>query len=233
MPLRMFFSFQGISQIIFHTTRGWISSLPSMHCGRVQLSLPALMQLVTCSVAVTQLKVDLKAKVGHMLVQVTHHFLMKTAGWFGHNFNLSQDLKLTHTMLATPLNMTLPLPQSTLIKIDTSMTLPFTTHNKYHIESCTAIAVEMEKYLVGPMPIQQFLDDFFPVKKLPHLSSSNIPWFKHGNYNTTIQDKTEINMYNHFVSFSYLITRLLKPFARTTRMGLNPTVSKWEQTSTK
>src|SRR5271156_3678430 len=32
------------------------------------------------SVAVTQLKVDLKAKVGHVLVQVTRHFLMETAG---------------------------------------------------------------------------------------------------------------------------------------------------------
>jgi len=118
----------------------------------------------------------------------------------------SQDLKSTHTMVATPLNTTLPLPQSTPIKIDSSMTLPFTTHNKYCIESCTMMAVEMEKYLVGPMPVQQFLDAFFPVKKLPHLS--NIPQFKSGNYNITIQAKSEINAYNPFVSCSYLITCL-------------------------
>jgi len=68
------------------------------------------------------------------------------------------------------------------------------------------MALEMEKYLVGPMPVQQFLNAFFPVKNLPYLS--NIPRFKRGNYNTTVQAKTEINTYDPFVSFSYLITCL-------------------------
>jgi hypothetical protein len=87
-------------------------------------------------------------------------------------------------MDATPPNTILPLPQSTLIKIDSFTTLSFTTHNKYHIESCTVMAGEMEKYLVGPMPIQLFLDTFFLVEQLPHLS--DIPLFKLNDYSTTV-----------------------------------------------
>jgi hypothetical protein len=109
-------------------------------------------------------------------------------------------------MVSTPPNSTSPLPpQSTPIKINASTTLPFTTHNKYRIETCTAMAAEIEKYLVGPMPVQQFLDDFFPVKELPHLPKIR---FKPGTYNTTIIAKSEKNAYDPFVSFSHLITCL-------------------------
>jgi len=68
------------------------------------------------------------------------------------------------------------------------------------------MAVEMERYLVGPIPIQQFLDNFLPVTELPHLS--DIPQFKHGSYNATVKAKSEVNAYDPFMSFSYLITCL-------------------------
>jgi hypothetical protein len=101
-------------------------------------------------------------------------------------------------MVATPPHTTLPLPQSTPIKVNSSTTLSFTTHNKYCIESCTAMAEEMAKYFVGPMPFQQFLDDVFPVKELPSLS--NIPRFRAGKYKTTVKAKLEANAYSPFVS---------------------------------
>ena len=104
------------------------------------------------------------------------------------------------TMATTPPNTTLPLPLSTPIRINTSTTLPFSTLNRCRIESCTAMAAEMEKYLVGPMPVQQFLDDFFPIKELPHLSNNQ---FKKGHYDATVRATSEINAYRPFVSFSY------------------------------
>jgi ABC-type glycerol-3-phosphate transport system substrate-binding protein len=42
--------------------------------------------------------------------------------------------------------------------------LPFTTNQKYQIKSYTTLAAEMQKYLVGPMPAQEFLDEFFPTQ---------------------------------------------------------------------
>ena len=67
-------------------------------------------------------------------------------------------------------------PQSTLIKIKSSTTCPFTTNQKYRIESHNTMGEEIKKYLVGPMPAQEFLDDFFPISKLPDLAT--IPQFK-------------------------------------------------------
>ena len=66
------------------------------------------------------------------------------------------------------------------------------------------MAEEMEKYLIGPMPVQQFLEDFFPANELPRRSRR--PQFKRGNYNSTVKAKLEVNAYDHFVSFSFIIT---------------------------
>jgi len=62
------------------------------------------------------------------------------------------------------------------------------------------MAAEMEKYLVGPMPVQQFLDDFFPIKELPHISNNQ---FKTGHYDATVIAPSEVMAYGPFVSFSY------------------------------
>jgi hypothetical protein len=90
------------------------------------------------------------------------------------------------------------LPQSTPVKIHTSTTLPFTTNQKYRVESCTTMAEEMRKYLVGPMPAQQFLDDFFPIDNFRGLRS--IPRFKPGCYNATVKAVNEKQAYAPFVS---------------------------------
>lgn len=98
----------------------------------------------------------------------------------------------------TPPRTNLPLPQSTPIKIGTSTTCPFTTNQKYRVESCTAMGEEMVKYLVGPMPAQQFLDEFFPVSKLPGLDT--VPCFTQGCYDNTVKSIKEKDSYKPFVS---------------------------------
>ena len=100
----------------------------------------------------------------------------------------------------TPQGKTLPLPQSTPIKVDTSTTLPFTTTQKYRVKSYTAMAEEMAKYLVGPMPAQQFLDEFFPIDDLPGLQS--VPSFARGCYRAAVMAEKETSAYKHFVSTS-------------------------------
>jgi hypothetical protein len=101
----------------------------------------------------------------------------------------------------TPPNATVPLPQSTPVKTTTSTTLPFTTNQKYRLESITAMAEEISKYLVGPMPAQQFLDDFFPSSNLSvDHDPSEVPQFMPGCYNKTVSARAEKQAYNPFVS---------------------------------
>ena len=101
-------------------------------------------------------------------------------------------------MSTTPPNPTLSLPQTTPIKVDSSTLLPFTTYNKYRIETCTAMAAEIKKYLVGPMPVQMFLDNFFPISQLPSLDK--VPNFTPGNYQDVVDAKLENGAYDPFVS---------------------------------
>jgi hypothetical protein len=100
-----------------------------------------------------------------------------------------------------PTTLPLELPQSTPIKINSATTLPFTTNQKYRIESCSTMASEMRKYLVGPMPPQQFLNDFFPLNELSCLSKkSDLPSFSPGCYHRTVIAESEKKAYNPFVS---------------------------------
>ena len=103
----------------------------------------------------------------------------------------------------TPPSTNQPLPQSTPIKIGTSTTCPFTTNQKYRVESCTAMGEEMEKYLVRPMPIQQFLDEYFPISKLPNLDA--VPLFSPGCYHDTVSTANETSSYKPFVSLCYAL----------------------------
>jgi hypothetical protein len=57
---------------------------------------------------------------------------------------------------------------------------------------------EMKNFLVGPMPAQQFLDDFFPIRELPGLDT--VPSFKPNCYNRTVAVKKETRAYAPFVS---------------------------------
>ena len=99
-----------------------------------------------------------------------------------------------------PPRSTSSLPQSTPIKADSSMTLPFTTTQKYCVESCTAMADKMKKYIVGPMPAQKFLDKFFPVNDIPLFHRALSRNFVRGCYEKTLKAAKEEDMYEPFVS---------------------------------
>ena len=108
------------------------------------------------------------------------------------------DLTPFNAITTTPPSTNQPLSQSTPVKLKSSMTCPFTTNQKYRVESCTMMGEEMEKYLVGPMPIQQFLDDFFLLSKLPGLHK--VHHFNPGCYHDTASAEKETDSYNHFMS---------------------------------
>jgi hypothetical protein len=61
----------------------------------------------------------------------------------------------------TPPHSLLTILDSTPVKIESSTTLPYTTNQKFRIQSHNTMGTEMRKYLVRPMPAEQFLDDFF------------------------------------------------------------------------
>ena len=114
---------------------------------------------------------------------------------------LQPEINASLFVPATPPPSCAALPHSTPVKIETSTTIPFTTNQKYRIDSRTVMGSEIKKYLVGPMPAQQFLDDFFPVHKLSKLKVPNkVPKFKSNCYSKTIKAKKEKNAYNPFVS---------------------------------
>jgi hypothetical protein len=71
----------------------------------------------------------------------------------------------------TPPNAPLQLSESTPIKVNHSTMLPFTTTAKYRYESCIIMADEMKKYIVGPMPMDQFSKEFLLKKDIPDYST--------------------------------------------------------------
>ena len=101
----------------------------------------------------------------------------------------------------TPRNTTCPLPQSTPLKCGTATVLPFTTNQKFRIQSCTAMAAEMKSYLLGPMPPQEFLDAFFPISSLSNLS--RIPNFTEGCYAKVLCSSFETLAYDPFVGLFF------------------------------
>lgn len=105
-----------------------------------------------------------------------------------------------------PNEMANPYVNSTPIKSDISTTLPFTTTQRYRVESCSAMADEIRKYLIGPMPSSDFLNDFFPVCELYGLG--RVPMFKPGCYDKVLIAKKEKNAYAPFVSFFFRLTLL-------------------------
>lgn len=97
----------------------------------------------------------------------------------------------------TPPTITLQVAQSTPIKGGIATIEPFTTTHKFRIESCAALADEMSKYLVGPMPARQFLDDFLPTEEIPDY---HVSMFDPGCYDSTVNAENERLAYDPFVS---------------------------------
>ena len=106
--------------------------------------------------------------------------------------------------VTTPRITTCPLPQSTPVKTGTATLLPFTTNQKFRIQSRTDMAAEIKSYLLGPMPAQAFLDSFFPKGSLPGLSA--LPAFIEGCYTCVINSQSETLTYDPFVGLFFLQT---------------------------
>ena len=128
--------------------------------------------------------------------------------------DMDVDIPANNFLVATPTTppaTTAPLVQSTPVKAGTATTFPFTTNQKFRNESYTRMGEEMKKYLIGPMPAQEFLDDFFPVKELSDLGS--IPLFKPGCYKDSVTATRETAAYSYFVScldkFTYASSQVL------------------------
>jgi len=75
--------------------------------------------------------------------------------------------------------------------------LPFTTNQKFRIQAVTAMAAEIKSFLLGPMPAQAFLDEFFPIASLEGLSE--IPKFDQGCFESVLKCQVETAAYNPFV----------------------------------
>jgi hypothetical protein len=120
----------------------------------------------------------------------------------------------------TPPNVTLQVPQSTPIKGFTATTEPFTTTQKFRIESCAAMADEMTKFILGPMPAQRFLDAFLPTEDIPGYHPFE---FHPGCYDTTVYAQSEKDAYDPFVgpstSFAFMYISRLSLFSRMRRRG--------------
>ena len=99
----------------------------------------------------------------------------------------------------TPPKHDKPFPHSTPVKATIVTTFPFTTNQKYRVESRNAMASEVKKYIVGPMPPGEFLDAFFPLSELGGLD--RVSSFTPGCYDKTVEAETETSAYAPFVSF--------------------------------
>jgi hypothetical protein len=56
---------------------------------------------------------------------------------------------------------------------------------------------EMKKYMVGPMPVEDFLDDFFPKHELLHYCEKRAP---KDPYKSVVSVQREKDSYDPFVS---------------------------------
>ncbi|KAG1866120.1 hypothetical protein F4604DRAFT_1928133 [Suillus subluteus] len=65
----------------------------------------------------------------------------------------------------TPSPAAQPLLLDTPIKRDSSTLLPFTTLARCQIDTLNAMGKEMKGHVVGPMPVEEFLDEFLPHPK--------------------------------------------------------------------
>jgi hypothetical protein len=63
---------------------------------------------------------------------------------------------------------------------------------------------EMKTYIVGPMPAQRFLDDFFPTEELPDLAT--VPSFVEDCYADAVSVAREPLSYAPFVSQIFMIS---------------------------
>jgi hypothetical protein len=102
-----------------------------------------------------------------------------------------------------------PVPplQTTPIKLGTSTLWKFTTNHKYREKEMADMGKEMKGYIVGPMPVTEFLDEFFPGIPLKNDAAQQ---YEKGCFDTVVCCTGETQAYDPFVGLFIPITRCCK-----------------------
>lgn len=93
--------------------------------------------------------------------------------------------------------------QSTPIKHGTSTLLKFTTNHRYRVKEMTDMGNEMKDYVVGPMPADEFLDEFLPLNAIN--TSRRAQVYQQGCFKPVVSCEIETAAYEPFVGFKLLI----------------------------
>lgn len=100
-------------------------------------------------------------------------------------------------------------PSSTPIKPKNQADRLFSTFTCYRHPTVNKIGKGMMGSMVGPMPVEEFLERFFPTSHIPDYSSM-ASTFKEGvSFKQTMRAKNELEMYKPFVSISSCSTYVL------------------------
>jgi hypothetical protein len=97
----------------------------------------------------------------------------------------SQNTQLTPTITDTP------------FKQGSSTKLPWTTNARCRNLTINAMGAEMKGHCIGPMPIEEFLDNFLPTSEIPNLPTLT---FRRGIFDEVIHAERELKAYEPFVS---------------------------------
>ena len=89
--------------------------------------------------------------------------------------------------------------QTTPIKHGTSTLLKFTTNHRYWLKEMTEMGNEMSDYVVGPMPVAEFLNEFLPLRSIQTAVRAQI--YTPGCFESVTTCETEPAAYEPFVSF--------------------------------
>ncbi|KAG1878998.1 hypothetical protein F4604DRAFT_1923685 [Suillus subluteus] len=115
-------------------------------------------------------------------------------------------------LLIVPLPPLAPPPDpifDTPFKYHTSTMLPFTTHTRYRVETLNAMGYEMKDHIVGPMPVEDFLQEFLPTSQIPNYDASSFTsGFAPGLFNSTLSAVDEQHAYQPFASVSTSINTM-------------------------
>jgi len=95
---------------------------------------------------------------------------------------------------------TLPPQWSTPIKKDRLTERLFSMYTRYHHPTVHNIGHNMKSSVVGPMPVEDFLNDFIPLSRIPDYASTAHQFQVRHSFNVVVDATNELGMYRPFVS---------------------------------
>ena len=114
----------------------------------------------------------------------------------GSESNHNPDVSSLHNRTATASCLA---RASTPIKSKSHTKRLFSTYTRFCDPLLMSIGQDLGKSMVGPMPVQQFLNAFLPISRIP--GYHRLPrQFKKGTFQRTIDTTDKLKMYGPFVS---------------------------------